>query len=146
MLAASRPLSPAADRVLVAAVRAIRPRGHGFNQAIDDDVLERVRAFFRFLPPPLRRAFPLGLRALEWAPLFVLRRRRRFTTLPLDEARRVLERLNDLGGPFGGLVLGLRTLVFLAFYQHPDVLRALEVDWAGRAAELTRRRAGLLAS
>jgi hypothetical protein len=144
--AASRLLSSAADRVLVAAVAAIRPRGHGFDQPIDDDVLARVRAFFPFLPPPLRRAFPLGLRALEWAPLVVSRRRQRFSTLPPDEARRVLERLNDLGGPFGALVLGLRTLVFLAFYQHADVLRALEVDWAGRAAELTRRRAGLLAS
>lgn len=146
MPAAHRPLSPAADRVLVAAVAAIRPRGHGFDQPIDDDVLARVRAFFPFLPAPLRRAFPLGLRVLEWTPLVVLRRRQRFTTLPVDEARRVLERLNDQGGPFGALVLGLRALVFLAFYQHPDVLRTLEVDWAGRAAELTRRRAGLLAS
>ena len=146
MTAVSSTLSPAADRVLVAAVAAIRPRGHGFDQPIDDDVLTRVRAFFPFLPPPLRRAFPLGLRVLEWAPLVVLHRRWRFTTLPPDEARRVLEHLNDLGGPFGALVLGVRTLVFLAFYQHPDVLRALEIDWAGRAAELTRRRAGLLAS
>ena len=146
MPAAHRPLSPAADRVLVAAVAAIRPCGHGFDQPIDDDVLKRVRGFFPFLPPPLRRAFPLGLRALEWMPLLVLRRRRRFSTLPVEDARRVLERLNDQGGPFGALVLGLRTLVFLAFYQHPDVLRALEVDWAGRAGELTRRRAALLVS
>ena len=143
---ARTPLSHAADRVLIAAVAAIRPRDHGFDHAIDADVLARVRAFFPFLPPPLRRAFPVGLRLLEWAPLLVLRRRQRFTTLSTDEARRVLERLNDQGGPFGALVLGLRTLVFLAFYQHPDVLRTLEVDWAGRAAELTRRRAQLLAS
>ena len=114
MPAAHRPLSPAADRVLVAAVAAIRPCGHGFDQPIDDDVLKRVRGFFPFLPPPLRRAFPLGLRALEWMPLLVLRRRRRFSTLPVEDARRVLERLNDRGGPFGALVLGLRTLVFLA--------------------------------
>jgi hypothetical protein len=144
--AARSPLSHAADRVLIAAVAAIRPREHGFDHPIDDDVLARVRAFFPFLPAPLRRAFPVGLRLLEWAPLVVLRRRQRFTTLSTDEARQVLERLNDQGGPFGALVLGLRTLVFLAFYQHPDVLRTLEVDWAGRAAELTRRRAQLLAS
>jgi len=144
--AVQRPLSRTADRVLTAAVAAIRPRGHGFDHAIDADVLARVRAFFPFLPPPLRRAFPLGLRLLEWAPLVVLRRRRRFTALSADEARGVLDRLNDQGGPFGALVLGLRTLVFLAFYQHPDVLQTLEIDWAGRAAELTRRRARLLAS
>lgn len=143
---AARPLAPAADRVLVAAVAAIRPRGHGFDQPIDADVLARVRGFFPFLPGPLRRAFPIGLRLLELAPIVVLRRPRRFTRLPLDEAQRVLERLGDGGGLFGALVLGLRTLVFLAFYQHPDVLRALEVDWAGRASELVRRRAELIAS
>ena len=146
MPAAQRPLSPAADRVLVAAVAAIRPRGHGFDQPIDAEVLERVRGFFPFLPPPLRRAFPIGLRLLQAAPLVVLRRPRRFTSLPVDDARHVLERMNDLGGPLGALVLGLRTLVFLAFYQHPDVLRRMEVDWAGRAAELVRRRAELIAS
>jgi hypothetical protein len=144
--AASHAFSRSVDRILVAAVAAIRPRGHGFDHPIDDVVLERVRSFFPFLPPPLRRAFPLGLRALEWAPLVVLRRRRRFTSLPLDDAQRVLEGLLAMGGPFGALVLGLRTLVFLAFYQHPDVLRTLEIDWAGRAAELTRRRALLLGS
>jgi hypothetical protein len=132
--------------VLVAAVAAIRPRGHGFDQPIDAEVLERVRGFFPFLPPPLRRAFPIGLRLLQAAPLVVLRRPRRFTSLPVDEARHVLERMNDLGGPLGALVLGLRTLVFLAFYQHPDVLRRLEVDWEGRAGELVRRRAELIAS
>ena len=40
--------------------------------------------------------------------------------------------------------LGLRTLVFLAFYQHPDVLASLDIDWAGRADTLVRRRAELL--
>ena len=134
------------ERILIAAVAAIRPCGHGFDHPIDAAVLERVRSFFPFLPPPLRRAFPLGLRALEWAPLVVLRRRQRFTTLPVEDARLVLDRLLAHGGPFGALVLGLRTLVFLAFYQHPDVLRTLEVDWAGRAAELTRRRALLVSS
>jgi hypothetical protein len=144
--AAHRPLSPAADRVLVAALAAIRPRGHGFDQPIDADVLARVRAFFPFLPGTLRRAFPIGLRMLQAAPLIVLRRPQRFTSLSADDARHVLERLNALGGPLGALVLGLRTLVFLAFYQHPDVLRRLEVDWAGRAAELVRRRAELIVS
>jgi hypothetical protein len=140
------PLAPRVERVLAAAVAAIRPHGHGFDQAIDDAVMERVRSFFPFLPPPLRRAFPLGLRLLDFAPLVVLRRATRFTALPASDARHVLERLSAGGGPFGALVLGLRTLVFLAFYQHPDVLRSMEVDWAARATELTRRRAVLLGS
>jgi hypothetical protein len=138
------PLSATTVRVLRAAVAAIRPRGHGFDQPIDDDVLTAVVEFFPFLPTPMRLAFPVGLRLLELSPPVMLRRLVRFSTLPTDEARAYLDRLHAAGGPFGALVLGLRALVMLSFYQHPSVLQALEVDWAGRAKALTQRRAELL--
>lgn len=131
-------------RILRAAVAAIRPRGHGFDQPIDDDVLRAMVGFFPHLPAPMRLAFPLGLRLLEWGPAVVLRRATRFTRLPEGEARVYLERLHASGGPLAPMVLGLRTLVLLHFYQHPTVLAALDVDWAGRATALTRRRAALL--
>jgi hypothetical protein len=131
-------------RILRAAVAAIRPRGHGFDQPIDDDVLAAVVEYFPYLPTPMRLAFPVGLGLLELGPPLVLRRLCRFSRLPADQARRYLERLHERGGPFGALVLGLRALVLMNFYQHPQVLAALDVDWAGRAAALTRRRAALL--
>ena len=139
-----RPPSTATVRVLRAAVAAIRPRGHGFDQPIDDDVLAAVIAFLPFLPAPMRLAFPVGLRLLELSPPVGLRRLARFSSLPVDEARAYLDRLHGAGGPFGTLVLGLRALVMVSFYQHPTVLQTLEVDWGGRAAALTRRRAELL--
>ena len=142
--ASSRPLSASTIRILRASVAAIRPRGHGFDQPIDDDVLAGMLAFFPFLPTPMRLAFPVGLRLLEIGPPLVLRRFVRFTALPPDEGRAYLERLHAAGGPFAALVLGLRALVLLHFYQHPRVLAALEVDWAGRADALTHRRAALL--
>jgi hypothetical protein len=140
----TRPLSAGTLRVLRAAVAAIRPRGHGFDQPIDDDVLAAMARFFPFLPAPMRLGFPIGLRLLELGPIVVLRRRARFTRLPVDEARAYLERLHAGGGPFAALVLGLRALVLLHFYQHPAVLAALQVDWPARAEMLTRRRAALL--
>jgi hypothetical protein len=139
-----RPLSATTVRILRAAVAAIRPRGHGFDQAIDDDVLAEVVAYFPYLPTPMRLAFPIGLRLLELGPSLVLRRLTRFSRLSPGEARAYLERLQAMGGPFAALVLGLRTLVLMNFYQHPQVLAALEIDWAGRAAALTQRRAALL--
>jgi hypothetical protein len=144
VIGGERPLSRGTVRILRAAVAAIRPRGHGFDQAIDADVLERVVAFFPYLPPPMRVSFPIGLRLLEIGPPLVLRRLATFSRLSPEDARAYLERLHAAGGPFAALVLGLRTLVLLNFYQHPQVLAALEVDWAGRAAMLTRRRAALL--
>lgn len=139
-----RGLSRTNVRVLRAAVAAIRPRGHGFDQPIDDEVLRAVVAFFPYLPGPMRLAFPIGLRLLELGPPVVLRRFARFSSLSPDDGRAYLEKLHAAGGAFGALVLGLRALVLMNFYQHPDVLKTLDVDWAGRAASLTERRATLL--
>jgi hypothetical protein len=139
-----RPLSPATVNILRAVVAAVRPRGHGFDQPIDADVLRDVQAFFPYLPPPLRLGLPVGLRLVEYGPPLFARRWTRFTAMPTPDAQAYLASFAHAGGLRGALYLGLRTLVFLAFYQHPDVLRSMGVDWAGRAAELTRRRTALL--
>ncbi len=139
-----KPLSPLKRRILVAVIAAIRPRGHGFDQPIDDHVLHEVEGFFPFLPGTLRFGLPLGLYLIEFGPPLFAGRLRRFSTLTPEEGQHYLERWEQAGGLRGALLLGLRTLVFLAFYQHPDVLAALGVDWAGRASELVRRRARLL--
>jgi len=131
-------------RILRAVVAAIRPRGHGFDQPVDDDVLREIESFLPFLPWPLRVGLPAGLRLLEYGPPLFARRLTRFTRMPPDEARAYLAGFQHAGGPRAALLLGLRTLVFLAFYQHPRVLASLDVDWAGRADALVRRRAELL--
>lgn len=138
-------LSSGSSRVLRAAVAAIRPRGHGFDQPIDDAVLDEMQRYLARLPAPFRLLFPVGLRLLEWVGPALAGRHGRFSQLAPDEGRSVLARFQRLGGPCAGLVLGLRALVFLAFYQHPTVLASLGIDWQGRADMLTRQRALLLA-
>src|SRR5262249_38316398 len=123
---------------------ALRPGGHGSDQPTDADVLEQVQQFFPSLPAPMRLAFPVGLRLLEYGPPLFAQRWVRFSSMPVDEARAYLEAFQHAGGLRAAMVVGLRALVFLAFYQHPTVLADLGVDWAGRAAVLTRRRAELL--
>jgi hypothetical protein len=146
MRSRAQPLSPAAHRILRAALVAIRPHGHGFDQDIDDDVVAGIEDFFPYLPAPMRLAFPIGLRLLEWAPLLVVRRPTRLSRMDVAEARHYLERALAVGGPLGALVLGVRALVLLNFYQHPAVLETMEVDWAGRRDALVTRRAELLQS
>jgi hypothetical protein len=133
-------------RILRAAVAAIRPRGHGFDQPIDDEVLAEVERYFPHLPPPMRLAFPIGLRLLEYGPPLFARRLTRFSSMSPDDARAYLEGFQRAGGPRAAMVLGLRTLVYLSFYQHPAVLADMGIDWQGRAVALTRRRAELLAA
>jgi len=120
------------------------PRGHGFDQPIDDDVLRDVARFLPYLPGPLRIGLPLGLYLVEYGPPLFARRLRRFSAMTPEEGRRYLAGWGHATGLRGAFFLGLRTLVFLAFYQHPDVLASLDVDWAGRAATLVARRAELL--
>ena len=136
--------SPGTARILRAAIAAIRPRGHGFDQPVDDDVLEEIQRFIPFLPGPMRIAFPAGLRLLEYGPPLFARRWSRFSALPIDQARAYLEGFQRAGGLRAALVVGLRALVLLAFSQHPQVLAHLGIDWQGRAVELTRRRTELL--
>ena len=131
-------------RILRAVVAAIRPRGHGFDQPVDDDVLREIESFLPFLPWPFRLGLPAGLRLIEFGPPFFARRWRRFTAMAPDEARAYLAAFQHAGGLRAALLLGLRTLVFLAFYQHPRVLASLDVDWAARAEALVHRRAELL--
>ena len=131
-------------RILRAVVTAIRPRGHGFDQPVDDDVLREIESFLPFLPWPLRIGLPAGLRLIEFGPPLFARRLTRFTRMAPDEARAYLAGFQHAGGLRSALLLGLRTLVFLAFYQHPRVLASLGVDWAGRARTLAVRRAELL--
>jgi hypothetical protein len=141
---APRPLPPHQQRILQAVIATIRPRGHGFDQPLDDYVLHQVEGFLPFLPVTLRLGLPLGLELVEFGPPIFARRFTRFTRMAPAEAEAYLARWEEAGGLRGTLLLGLRTLVFLAFYQHPDVLAALGVDWAGRAETLVRRRAALL--
>jgi hypothetical protein len=137
-------MSASRTRILRAVVAAIRPRGHGFDQPVDDDVLREIESFLPFLPWPLRIGLPAGLRLIEFGPPLFARRLTRFTRMAPDEARAYLTGFQHAGGLRSALLLGLRTLVFLAFYQHPNVLASLDVGWAGRADALVRRRAELI--
>jgi len=136
-------MSPS-TRILRAVILAIRPRGHGFDQPIDDDVLGDMQRFFPYLPWPLRLGLPLGLWLVELGPPVFARRWLRFTSMAPAEAAAYLAAFQHAGGLRSALLMGLRTLVFLAFYQHPRVLASLGIDWAGRADALVLRRAELL--
>ena len=139
-----RPRSRGGTRILRAVIAAIRPHGHGFDQPIDEDVLLQVQGSLRNLPLPLRFGVSLGLWFIEYGPPLYARRWRRFSGMPAAEGERHLADWHRLGGPRGALVHALRSFIFLAFYQHPDVLAFLEIDWAGRASSLIRLRAELL--
>jgi hypothetical protein len=138
-------LSPTSVRILRAVIAAMRPRGHGFDQPIDEDVLYEIDRALPCLPPLTHLGLRLGLRLLEWTAPLLAGRPTRFTRLGREEATRCLERCLASHVPGLPLLLrGLRALVFLAFYQHPTVLEAMGVEWDRRLAETARLRAETL--
>jgi hypothetical protein len=140
----ARPLSRRRLRILRAVIVAIRPRGHGFDHPIDDDVLRAVAESFRYLPGTLRAGLCLGLDIIEYGTPVYARRWQRFSRLAPTAGADVLVSWERGQGPRSAIFRGLRTLIFLSFYQHPAVLATLDVAWAERARSLTRRRAELL--
>lgn len=140
-----RHLSPRSAEILRAVIAAIRPRGHGFDQPIDEDVLREVDRTMPFVPAPLRRTLPIGLRLLEWSPVLCGAGATRLTRMPRETALPYLESwLDSRAAPRRLLLLGLRALVYIAFYQHPDVLRSMGVAWEDRVAVTARLRADSL--
>jgi hypothetical protein len=131
--------------VLRAVIDALRPRGHGFDQPIDEYVLLEIDRTLPCLPRLMRLGLPLGLRLLEWGPPLLVGRVRRFTALDRQEARAYLQGwLDSRLAARRLLVHGLRALVFLAFYQHPSVLDAMGVRWDRRLIETVGLRAATL--
>ena len=138
-------LSPASTEILRAVIRAIRPHGHGFDQPIEEDVLLEVDRTIPFLPAPLRLLFPLGLRLLEWGPLPFTGKPTRLSKMPREEALHYCEGWLESRIPQRRmLMLGVRALVYLGFFQHPTVLEAMEVGWDRRMVETIRLRAETL--
>ena len=140
-----RHLSPRSAAILRAVIDALRPRGHGFDQSIDESVLLEIDRTLPCLPPLTRLGLPLGLRLLEWGPPLFAGHARRLTSLDRQEARSYLQGWLDSRWSFRRLpVYGLRALIFLAFYQHPTVLEAMGVRWEQRMVESVTLRATTL--
>jgi hypothetical protein len=131
-------------RILQHAVAVIRPRGGPFDADIDGDVIRACLGFLDYLPTPTRLAFPLGLRLLEYGPFLFREGLQRFSSMDDATAARYLHHWERAGGAPSMLYQGVRALVLVCFYQHPQILKAMEVDWQGRADERVRYRVRML--
>ncbi len=132
-------------RSLRAAVEVIRPRHEIFDHPVDDAVLAKVLSFMPYMAALLRLGFAAGLGLLEYLPVFFGYGPTRFSSMPGPEAAAYLQRWQNGVGPFAMFFESLRELVLFCFYQQPEILEALGVDWQGRADELSERPARLQA-
>lgn len=135
----------ALTRSLRAAVVVIRPRHDLFDHPVDDAVVATLLSFMPYMAALLRLGFAAGLGLLEYLPVFFGNGLTRFSSMQEAQALAYLQRWQNSIGPFAMFFESLRELVLLCFYQQPEILEALGVDWQGRAHELVERRARLQA-
>lgn len=131
-------------KTLRAAIAVLRPRNGAFRSVHNEGVLTTALSFVPFLPPMIRYGLPFGLLYLEFGPVLYQYGMRRFSRMDDAAAARYMAALDRSHGPFQMAYQGIRSLVLLSFYQQPEVLDVLEVDWRARATELVERRARLL--
>ncbi len=138
-------LGKASTKILMHAIAVMRPRGGHFDADIDGDVARMILSFLEYLPAPTRLTFPLGLRLVEYGPFLFREGMCRFTSMDDETATRYIHHWERAGGAPAMLYQGVRALVLVCFYQHPKILKAMEVDWQGRADERVAYRAAVLA-
>lgn len=129
--------------ILRSAVAALRPRTGEFDLDIDERVMRSILTFVPYMLPFARFGFPLGLWAMELCPVLYGYGFTRMTSLEVGKRAGYLARWERSVGPFRTLYDGLRAVVLMCFYQQPEILALLEIDWQARADELTQRRARL---
>jgi len=131
-------------RIFMALIETLGPPRDLFDVPSKEPVLRSVLSFIPFLPAPLRYGLPFALWAFERAPWFFGFGARRFSNLSAEEAERYMLRWEHGRPPLTQVYAAFHALVLASFYQQPEVLAALQVDWHGRAEELIARRARLM--
>jgi len=129
--------------ILRSAIGVLRPRGGEFDLDLDERTMRSVLSFVPYMQPFARWGFPVGLWIIEISPFVYGYGFTRMTRLEPSKQAGYLTRWEHAVGPFRTLYDGLRALVLMCFYQQPEILALLEIDWQARADELTERRARL---
>ncbi len=112
-------------RILRAIAEVVAPaRDLGFDPGAA--AIDFVEGYLPYIPPPLARAFPLGLRAIDWAALFVLGRPARASRLPRAVRAEVFRRLaRSRLQPLRELWHAVRGMVAMGIYSRPEVHAAI---------------------
>lgn len=147
-LARPLPLGGGTLRALTAIVRAVAPMEDGPRVP---DLLERVttgvRVQMAYFPALLARGFVVAIHLVDWSPVWRFRSLRRLRSLPRAAAVRHLEALGESRiGALRNLLFPLRAAVLSAYFDQPEVHRAIGYDPLSFMKERIELRRRLLAS
>jgi hypothetical protein len=134
-------LPPGARAAFVAVVEVVAPSRERFSFDAASHCVAFLESYLAHLPAPLRRAFPLGLLALEWGAL-LLGGGRRFSRLTREGRLRIVRRIERwrVLAPLGEVWTAVRGLAAAGFYSHPEVAARLGYAHQRWIDEKTRER------
>ncbi|AKU89722.1 hypothetical protein AKJ08_0109 [Vulgatibacter incomptus] len=94
-----------------------------------DFAIEELRAYVARVGFQTRLAFDAAFFVMQVAPLFVFGKLRRFTSLSTLARRRCIERLEQ--SRLGLVVVLLKTMLSMVYFEHPDALAGTGYDAEG---------------
>lgn len=120
-------LPSGARRIFEVIVEAMAPRSESVQFGINAEVTNYAENFLFFLPPLLRRGFPLTLHLINLLGILYTRAHRPLTWIAdPDDRLRALERMRDSPWHWQReLCKALRAIVMSGFYAHPKVKQAI---------------------
>ncbi|MBW2253157.1 MAG: hypothetical protein JRI25_01005 [Deltaproteobacteria bacterium] len=106
----------------------------------------QIRCLLRYFHPLIARGFALGVRLLDWSPVWRFRSFKRVQKLPREEGCALLERLaHSRNGPLAQLAVAVRSSVLSAYFDQDEVIEALGYTPVPFITERTARRDQIVA-
>lgn len=140
-----RHLGRGSQTIVRALVRALMPKKIRFQFDAETELAGFVDQFIAFLPRHVALVFPVGLRLISWSGFLTCVRP--LTLMSPEAGERHLKSLGE--SPvflIREAVKGLRSLILLGFYSHPEITRHLDYfpqDWVDQKVAERVSRWGL---
>ncbi len=129
-----------ARRTLLSLIEVVMPRSNEFHPELAEYILEYVDRYVGYFPLLLKIGFPLGLLLLERGTLIFMGKWQGFSKLDIVNRERCVKGWIDSRWQLRReLIRGVKGIVMLAYYSHPDVMEHIEYDIAGHIAEVTAK-------
>jgi len=129
-----------ARKTLRSLIEVIMPRSDEFHPDLTDHILEYVDNYVGYFPPHLKIGFPLGLLLLEYGTLLFMGKLTGFSSLSLEEREDYVKGwINSRWQLRRELIRGVKALVMLGYYSHPEVMEHIGYDIEEHIAEVTAK-------
>ncbi len=127
--------------ILRAMTDVLLPRNEKLRVECTDDLVNFVDNFVRYLPPLLKLGFPIGVWIFQFAAILWSGLPLPFTMLSRERQERYMAGWTESRFWWKrDMMKGLKGVVLMGFYQHPEVMRHIHYDPVSHVQTIQARR------